>query len=113
MGDTTTTASTPATTYTADQVRAFKLGQLVDWWRGWDREVCQGDAALYATASKRAIQLGEYLLGYDFSHSGLGFHKQNVTLRQMRGLALARSGAVESARAEVEALRDEGHDDEE
>src|SRR5881628_280975 len=101
MGD------TEPNTYTAEQVRAFKLGQLVDWWRGWDRERCQGDAALYAAGAKRAIQLGEYLLGYDLSHSGLGFHKGDVTLRQMRGLALARSGAVESARAEVEALRDE------
>ena len=65
-------------------------------------------------ATRRAEQLlhmGEPLLAYNAIQLALEIEPTNVRLRQLRGLALARSGALLRANQELASLRDEGLSD--
>ena len=66
-----------------------------------------------ALAAQRAIALGEPLLSYDLCLIGLSHAPEHLRLRQMQGLALARSGAFEQAQHLLEALYQQGYRDEE
>lgn len=63
--------------------------------------------------AERLLRVGEPLVAYDAASEGLRVFEQDVRLRQLRALALARSGAVELANAEFKRLYDEGFHDEE
>jgi class 3 adenylate cyclase/tetratricopeptide (TPR) repeat protein len=67
----------------------------------------------YRAVAERLLRVGEPLVAYDAASEGLRGFKQDVRLRQLRALALARSGAVEVANAEFKRLYDEGFHDEE
>ena len=56
---------------------------------------------------------GEPLLAYDVASEALSTWPNDVRLRQLQGLALARSGATERANAILESLRRAGQTDEE
>ena len=89
------------------------LAELMSTWRARDAEVWSQFPELYRVLGERALADGEPLLAYDVVREGLGIWAVDVRLRQLQGLALARSGATERASAILERLRDEGHADEE
>ncbi|MFZ3216645.1 MAG: RyR domain-containing protein [Candidatus Acidiferrales bacterium] len=76
---------------------------------GFDRHSPQ----TYRAVAERLLRVGEPLVAYDAASEGLRVFEQDVRLRQLRALALARSGAVEIANAEFKRLYDEGFHDEE
>ena len=59
------------------------------------------------------LRRGEPLLAFDAATEGASIHPADVRLRQLQGLALARSGASKPANAILEQLRSEGQADEE
>jgi class 3 adenylate cyclase len=54
------------------------------------------------------LHIGEPLLAYNVIKQALSDQPGNIRLRQLKGLALARSGAVRRANEELASLRDEG-----
>jgi class 3 adenylate cyclase len=63
--------------------------------------------------AEKFLAHGEPLLAYDAIGEGLTRSPENIRLRQLQGLALARSGATQRANAVLEKLRDERQADEE
>ena len=57
------------------------------------------------------LHAGEPLLAYNAVQQALAERPGDFRLRQLRGLALARSGALRRANEELAALRDEGFTD--
>jgi len=70
-------------------------------------------APIYRALAERLLRVGEPLIAYDVASEGLGHFGQDVRLRQLHALALARSGAVEIANVELGRLYDDGFRDEE
>jgi Tetratricopeptide Repeats-Sensor/Adenylate and Guanylate cyclase catalytic domain len=62
---------------------------------------------------ERLLSQGAPILAYDTLADGLAAFPGDIRLRQLLGLALARSGAPRAAVPILERLRDEGHTDEE
>jgi class 3 adenylate cyclase/tetratricopeptide (TPR) repeat protein len=65
-------------------------------------------------ASKQAealLAMGEPLLAYNALERALADRPADLRLRQLKGLALARSGALDRAHQTLDALRQEGHAD--
>lgn len=67
----------------------------------------------YARLARAFIEVGAPLLGVEVASEGLEANAGDVPLRQVRGLALARSGSTEEANSALDALRNEGHLDDE
>ncbi len=61
--------------------------------------------------AEQLLRIGEPLLAYNCIQQVLAERPDNFRLRQLRGLALARSGALRRANEELAALRDEGFTD--
>lgn len=61
--------------------------------------------------AEECLHRGEPVLAYDAAQSGLLHWPDHVRLRQLQGLALARSGDVERANRLLAELADEGHGD--
>src|SRR5205807_508078 len=72
-----------------------------------------GELAKIASRAERFLGQGEPLLAYDVISEGLTKSPRNVRLRQLKGLALARSGATQRASVILQELRDENEADEE
>ena len=87
--------------------------ELLSRWRGRDPEQWAGNAEVYRRLGERILKLGEPLLAFDVVTEGLLSCEGDVRLRQLLGLALCRSGALEKANNVLSKLRDEGHVDEE
>ncbi|MBX3434508.1 MAG: adenylate/guanylate cyclase domain-containing protein [Pirellulales bacterium] len=64
-------------------------------------------------AAELALAKGEPLAAYDRTSDGLRLWPGDVRLRQLRGLSLSRSGAIEAAAEEFRALAEGGAADEE
>jgi class 3 adenylate cyclase len=71
------------------------------------------DVADIPARAEKFLGQGEPLLAYDVISEGLTESPGNVRLRQLQGLALARSGATQRANAVLERLREENQADEE
>ena len=69
------------------------------------------DARTAAREAERLLGSGEPLLAYNALQSALVDFPGDLRLRQLKGLALARSGALQRAQDTLEALRAEGHAD--
>ncbi len=63
--------------------------------------------------AEKFLRQGEPLLAYDVASEGLSRWPEDIRLRQLQGLALARSGATERANSILEALQSAGQTDEE
>jgi hypothetical protein len=61
--------------------------------------------------AERFLHIGEPLLTYNTVQKGLDVWPENVRLRQLQGIALARSGDTLKANRVLAALRSEGHTD--
>ena len=68
-------------------------------------------ADVAAASAQKFLGHGEPLLAYNTVQKALEEFPQDLRLRQLKGLALARSGALERANELLSGLRAEGHDD--
>ena len=89
------------------------LAELMSSWRAREREQWSRAPEVYRALSSRILGQGEPLLAYDVIAEGLRIWPSDVRLRQLQGLALARSGATERANTVLAMLRRDGHGDEE
>jgi class 3 adenylate cyclase len=89
------------------------LPQLMSIWRARDAADWSLSPEIYRALGQKILQQGEPLLAFDVAREGLSIFASDVRLRQLQGLALARSGASERANEILEELRNEGQADEE
>lgn len=82
-------------------------------WRAHDPKTWAGNADAYQVVAERILNLGEPLLAYDVVAEGIKNSPNDVRLRQLLALALARSGAPGLANSVLLGLYEEGHRDEE
>jgi class 3 adenylate cyclase/tetratricopeptide (TPR) repeat protein len=82
-------------------------------WIGRDPDVWSGNPQTYALFAERMLGLGEPLMAYDIAAEGIKVLPRDARLRQLLALALARSGAAESANTLLMELYREGLRDEE
>jgi class 3 adenylate cyclase/tetratricopeptide (TPR) repeat protein len=82
-------------------------------WRTHDPNAWAQSPNIYRRFGQKVLQSGEPLLAYDALTEGLKRFPEDVVLRQLMGLSLARSGASDAANALLATLYREGHDDEE
>jgi len=90
-----------------------RLAELMSIWRSRDPAQWSSSARIYQVLGERILEQGAPLLAYDVVSEGLTKRPTDVRLRQLQGLALARSGAIERASRVLEQLRVENHADEE
>ena len=96
-----------------DEIARLSLTSLLAVWQAHSPEEWANTPGVYRRAARRVLKLGEPLMGYDILSEGLKNKPEDVELRQMLALALARSGATQRANSILTQLRDEGHRDEE
>jgi class 3 adenylate cyclase/tetratricopeptide (TPR) repeat protein len=89
------------------------LAALQGLWRGHDPNVWARNVEAYKLAAEKILKLGEPLFGYDVVSEGIQHFPNDVRLRQLLALALARSGAPGSANSVLAGLYQAGHRDEE
>jgi class 3 adenylate cyclase len=89
------------------------LAKLVAYWDGRDRELWASSVENFRLLADQLARMGEPLLSYDVANEGLNHFPGDIRLRHLVALALARSGATDSARVVLEKLSTEGHEDEE
>lgn len=82
-------------------------------WRARDAAQLSQSVEIYRALAQKILQQGEPLLAFDVVREGLSIFPADVRLRQLQGLALARSGATERANLILEELRRDGQVDEE
>jgi len=84
------------------------LATLTGIWATISSEHWAGFSKIYELLGHRILKIGEPLLAYDVISAGLSLRAKNVRLRQLMGLALARSGATERANLILSQLYEEG-----
>ena len=89
------------------------LSRLMCIWRARNIDQWMRSPGKYRSFAEKVLAQGEPLLAYDVVSDALAQWPQDVRLRQLQGLALARSGATERANASLEKLRKAGQADEE
>ncbi len=82
-------------------------------WRAHDPELWSVSQEPYRLLGEKILKLGEPLVAYDVVAEGMKFFPQDLRLRQLLALALARSGASGPANKVLEQLYQEGYRDEE
>lgn len=92
---------------------AVDLAELMTMWRLRDPQQWSETPEVYRLLGERVLNQGEPLLAFDIINEGLKLLPGDIRLRQLQGLALARSGASERANRILEQLRAEKHVDEE
>lgn len=95
------------------RIASADLTELMSIWRARDPAIFARDPEIYRVLGDRVLAQGEPLLAHDVIREGLGHWPNDVRLRQLQGLALARSGATERANAVLQKLHAEGQTDEE
>lgn len=86
---------------------------LLALWRAHEPASWSQNPEVYRVLAKRILKLGEPLFAYDVVAEGIRHFPNDVPLRQLLALSLARSGAVASANNVLVGLYEEGHRDEE
>jgi predicted Zn-dependent protease len=94
-------------------IDSASLAELMSIWRSRVPEEGSGSPALFRCLAERILAHGEPLLAYDVVTARLATWPKEMRLRQLQGLALARSGATERANAILQDLRHEAQTDEE
>src|SRR5579885_3147758 len=96
-----------------DSPNKWNLASILGFWQTHDEAVWATASELYQALGSSLLKLGEPLVAYDVFAEGIRSFPEDVRLRQMCALALARSGAAGSANSILLALYDAGHRDEE
>jgi class 3 adenylate cyclase len=91
-----------------DSLDKSDLQELLGMWRILGTEPYAGAPKEYALLGNRILKAGEPLLAYDVITDGLKHRPRDLRLRQLQGLALARSGATRSANRVLTALYADG-----
>ncbi|MCO4792798.1 MAG: DUF4071 domain-containing protein [Bacteriovoracaceae bacterium] len=73
------------------------LEQLLHIWHGHDVESWRHNEQLYITLSERVLKFAEPLLAFDIIQEGIEAFGNNVRLKELKGLTLARLGSYEKA----------------
>jgi class 3 adenylate cyclase/tetratricopeptide (TPR) repeat protein len=89
------------------------LALLQGFWRAHDPEVWSVSPEPYRLLGEKVLKLGEPLVAYDVVAEGMKSFPQDLRLRQLLALALARSGAPGPANKVLEQLYQDGYRDEE
>ncbi|HYW39650.1 MAG TPA: TRAFs-binding domain-containing protein [Terriglobales bacterium] len=89
------------------------LALLQGFWRAHDPEVWSVNPEPYRLLGERILKLGEPLVAYDVVAEGMKSFPQDLRLRQLLALALARSGAAGPANNVLALLYQDGYRDEE
>ncbi len=89
------------------------LALLQGLWRAHDAEAWAVNPEPYRLLGERILKLGEPLVAYDVVAEGMKSFPQDLRLRQLLALALARSGAAGPANKVLEDLYQDGYRDEE
>jgi class 3 adenylate cyclase len=97
----------------ASIARNLPLRDLIGIWNARDETVWAGSEELFGQLAEKILKAGEPLLAYDVANHGIAQFPKSVRLRQLLALALARSGASDTASTVLLQLYAEGHDDEE
>ena len=113
MSEEGSTRSEPNIDKILRSIQSASLAELMSIWRSRAPEEGSGSPALFRCLGERILAQGEPLLAYDVVTAGLTTWPKDVRLRQLQGLALARSGATERANAILEDLRREAQPAEE
>jgi len=96
-----------------DEIALLSLTSLLPLWQAHSPEEWANTPGIYRRAGRRVLKLGEPLMAYDILSEGLKNKSEDVELRQLLALALARSGATQRANSILTQLRGDGHRDEE
>lgn len=91
----------------------MSLSDLMIIWSRRPSDGWYGSPEKYTSLAQEILALGEPLAAYDVVREAILKWPNNPRLRQLQGLALARSGATERANVILEELRQSGHTDEE
>jgi len=86
---------------------------LILMWQKHDHVIWSGSAELYHDLGNVFLKLSEPILAYDVLREGIKYFADDVRMLQLTALALARSGAAESANNILTGLREKGHEDQE
>jgi class 3 adenylate cyclase/tetratricopeptide (TPR) repeat protein len=89
------------------------LALLLGLWRAHDPDGWATNPESYRLFGERMLKLGEPLVAYDAVAEGMKSFPQDIRLRQLLALALARSGAAGPANEMLERLYQDGSRDEE
>lgn len=82
-------------------------------WQAHDPDAWARRPEIYKRFGEAVLKLGEPLMAYDVVAEGIKYFPDDVRLRQLLALALARSRATASANKVLAGLYEEGHRDEE
>jgi len=86
---------------------------LLGVWRAHQEPVWAAEPTAYKIVAEKLLAFGEPLLAYDVLSEGLKHVPGDVRIRQLLALALARSGAVETANVLLRRMQEEGLTDQE
>src|SRR5437764_8569561 len=95
------------------EIAGATLGQLMAIWAVHRTADWTESPNVYCKLTRKILGHGEPLLAYDVVAEALKLWPADISLRQLQGLALARSGATDRANAILLELRNEGARDEE
>ncbi|HEX8844619.1 MAG TPA: TRAFs-binding domain-containing protein [Pyrinomonadaceae bacterium] len=102
-----------STRVSLENLDEMDLTALCALWQSRNPEQWARSPEAYISLGNRILKSGEPLVAHDVLKEGLNLWPDNVRLRQMQALALARSGAIQRANNILTRLYDEGHRDEE
>lgn len=91
--------------------KSLNLRDLSDIWRGRSSNNWRNVPEIYRHLGHRILGIGEPLLAFDVISEGLEVWSNDLRLRQLLGLALARGGSPYKANQIARELQSEGHQD--
>ena len=94
-----------------ESLATLPLNSLIQIWSNRNSVVWSQTPVLFPALAERLLQIGEPLHAYDVLSEGLAQFPGHLRMRQLLGLALARSGIADAANRELMALYEEGHHD--
>ena len=89
--------------------KSLNLRNLSDIWRGRSSNNWRNVPEIYRHLGHRILGIGEPLLAFDVISEGLEVWSNDLRLRQLLGLALARGGSPYKANQIARELQSEGH----
>jgi class 3 adenylate cyclase len=90
---------------------ALRLHEMHGIWRSRPSGGWSDHPAIYRQLGEQILKRGEPFFAYDVLKEGTGYWPRDIRLRQLLGLTLARSGAVEHGNAILRELSNEGDAD--
>ena len=96
-----------------NQDEQIGIPELLGIWRARIPSEWSLEPEVYRQVSDRFLKHGQSFLAFDVATEGLSRHKKDIRLRQLKALALSRTGAMREANRIMFKLREEGQAGEE